>query len=109
MIDAKSKKLEKVVVFGGGSFGTAMGVALARSRPEIQVVLLLRDAYLCRDINELHCNTRYLKDDLLPMNVTATTSAVGAITGAQYAIHAVPVQHTRAFLAGIKVYFYLLF
>jgi hypothetical protein len=26
-----------------------------------QVVLLLRDPYLARDINTLHCNTRYLK------------------------------------------------
>lgn len=25
-----------------------------------QVVLLLRDPYLCKDINERHCNTRYL-------------------------------------------------
>ena len=26
-----------------------------------QVTLLLRDPYLCKDINQLHCNTRYLK------------------------------------------------
>lgn len=102
MIANRIQKLEKVVVFGGGSFGTAMGVALARAYPQVSVVLLLRDAYLCRDINELHVNTRYLKDFTLPNNVTATTSAVEAITGAQYAIHAVPVQHTRAFLAAIK-------
>ncbi|KAL4423723.1 hypothetical protein ABPG75_001024 [Micractinium tetrahymenae] len=94
--------VEKVVVFGGGSFGTAMGVALARQRKNIQVTLLLRDPYLCRDINELHCNTRYLKDFVLPANVNATTSAAEAIAGAQFAIHAVPVQHTRAFLQGIK-------
>lgn len=30
-----------------------------------QVVLLLRDPYLCKDINEQHCNTRYLKVLLL--------------------------------------------
>lgn len=118
------------------------------------MTLLLRDPYLCRDINELHCNTRYLKvsqvdgipcaaglgmihsyswhacchqrseklkqrckaqthkntihsfslqDFVLPANVTATTSAAEAIAGAQFAIHAVPVQHTRVFLKGIKV------
>ena len=96
------KKLEKVVIFGGGSFGTAMGVSLARQHPGLQVVLLLRDAYLCRDINESHRNTRYLPDWELPAGVTATTSAPQAIAGAQYAIHAVPVQHTRAFLKTIK-------
>ncbi len=51
----------QVVVFGGGSFGTAMAVALARQREEIEVAMVLRDPYLCKDINELHCNTRYLK------------------------------------------------
>lgn len=53
-------KTDKVVVFGGGSFGTAMGVALARQRSTLSVSLLLRDAYICRDINTLHTNTRYL-------------------------------------------------
>lgn len=99
---AKERRLEKIVIFGGGSFGTAMGVALARSHPDLQVSLLLRDAYLCRDINEKHCNSRYLPDFVLPPNVTATTSAVEAIAGSQYAIHAVPVQHTRVFLESIK-------
>ncbi|KAI3428544.1 hypothetical protein D9Q98_007366 [Chlorella vulgaris] len=95
-------RLEKVVVFGGGSFGTAMAVTLARQKSELQVTLLLRDPYLCKDINELHCNTRYLKDFTLPPNVSATTSPREAILGAQFAIHAVPVQHTRVFLEGIK-------
>jgi glycerol-3-phosphate dehydrogenase (NAD+) len=39
---------------------------------------------------------------VLPMNVSATTNAAEAIDGAQYAVHAVPVQHSRAFLEGIK-------
>lgn len=30
-------KVDKVVVFGGGSFGTAMGVALARQKEDLQV------------------------------------------------------------------------
>jgi glycerol-3-phosphate dehydrogenase (NAD+) len=50
----------KVVVFGGGSFGTAMGCSLARKRRELDVVLLLRDGKLAADINEHHCNTKYL-------------------------------------------------
>lgn len=47
-------------MFGGGSFGTAMGYSLARKRAELDVVLLLRDKQLCSDINEGHCNTKYL-------------------------------------------------
>ena len=39
----------------------------------------------------------------LPRNVVATTSALEAIDRAQYAIHAVPVQHSREFLSTIQV------
>lgn len=50
----------KVVVFGGGSFGTAMAASLARQKADMDIVMLLRDPNLCTDINTLHCNTRYL-------------------------------------------------
>ncbi len=39
-----------------------------------------------------------MQDLPLPPNVRATTLAAEACTGAQYAVHAVPVQHSRAFL-----------
>ena len=54
-------RIDKVVVFGGGSFGTAMGTALARQRGDLEVTLLLRDPYICNDIVVNHVNTRYLK------------------------------------------------
>ncbi len=45
----------------------------------------------------------YMQEYTLPNNVVATTSFVEAIQGAQYAIHAVPVQHSRKFLESIAV------
>lgn len=99
---AAAAACDKIVVFGGGSFGTAMAVALARQRPDLDVCMLLRDRAVCADVNERHANERYLPGRVLPPNVRATTSAVAAIAGAQYALHAVPVQHSRAFLEGIK-------
>lgn len=95
-------RTDKIVVFGGGSFGTAIAAALARKKPELNVTLLLRDPYVCQDINRTHRNTKYLQEFELPHNVRATTAAAEAITGAQYAVHAVPVQHTRAFLHSIR-------
>ena len=50
----------KVAVFGGGSFGTAMAVALARQKADLDVCMLLRDPVLCADINRKHENARYL-------------------------------------------------
>lgn len=44
-----------------------------------------------------------LQDLTLPQNITATTSMAEAIAGARFAIHALPVQHSRAFLTAIKV------
>lgn len=46
--------------------------------------------------------TLSLQDFVLPANVRATTDAAEAIAGASYAVHAVPVQHSRSFLASIK-------
>lgn len=44
------------------------------------------------------------QDFQLPRNVRATTDAAEAISGASYAVHAVPVQHSRAFLSSIRDY-----
>lgn len=96
------ERCDKIAVFGGGSFGTAMAVALARQKPTLDVCLLLRDAYVCRNINDRHVNERYLPGRTLPLNVRATTDPRDAIIGAQYALHAVPVQHSRAFLEAVK-------
>lgn len=96
------ERTDKVVVFGGGSFGTAMAAALARQRRELSVTMVLRDAAICHDINQQHKNTRYLTDFKLPTNITATTSLADAIRGASYAVHAVPVQHSREFLTHVK-------
>lgn len=43
-----------------------------------------------------------IQEFILPHNVRATTSASEAIMGAEYAVHAVPVQSSRAFLVAIK-------
>jgi hypothetical protein len=56
----KTKAAKKVVVFGGGSFATAMAVVAARAQPEAQVVMLLRDEAVRDDINYRQMNNRYL-------------------------------------------------
>ena len=45
----------QVAVFGGGSFGTAIGCALARQKPDLTVTLLLRDPQVSFSYSLLHC------------------------------------------------------
>jgi len=98
------RRTSKVVVFGGGSFGTAMASVLGQNKASLQVVLVLRDEALCKDINEKCINSRYLPDYELPPNVSATTDIEAAVEGAQYAVHAVPVQASRAFFTKNKAH-----
>ena len=92
----------QVAVFGGGSFATAMGAALARQKDDLQVHMLLRAEEQCENINQNHENSRYLPGFTLPDNLSASTNLESVLAGAQYVIHALPVQASRAFLASIK-------
>ena len=92
----------KVVVLGGGSFGTAMGTLLARNKASLDVVLLVRDAGTVTSINEQHVNARYLPKHTLPPNVRATTDAAEAIGSADYIVHAIPVQQSSAALTALR-------
>ncbi|OQU81017.1 hypothetical protein SORBI_3007G223801 [Sorghum bicolor] len=46
----------KVVVLGGGSFGTAMAAHVAAKKADLEVAMLLRDDLVCRSINNTHIN-----------------------------------------------------
>ncbi|XP_010931379.1 glycerol-3-phosphate dehydrogenase [NAD(+)] 2, chloroplastic isoform X1 [Elaeis guineensis] len=102
---AKSDVLErtkKVVVLGGGSFGTAMAAHVASKKAEMEVAMLVRDVDVCRDINETHFNSKYFPEHKLPENIIATTNAKDALLGADFCLHAVPVQFSSSFLEGIS-------
>ncbi|XP_015695006.2 glycerol-3-phosphate dehydrogenase [NAD(+)], chloroplastic [Oryza brachyantha] len=94
----------KVVVLGGGSFGTAMAAQVAAKKADLEVSMLLRDDLVCRSINHRHINCKYLPDHRLPENITATTSASDALAGADFCFHAVPVQFSSSFLQGISTH-----
>ncbi|CAH1445451.1 unnamed protein product [Lactuca virosa] len=104
---AKTDVLErtnKVVVLGGGSFGTAMASHVAGRKMQMEVNMLVRDPQICQSINQNHCNGKYFPDHKLPENVIATTDAKTAFTGADFCLHAVPVQFSSSFLEGVAEY-----
>ncbi|KAK0593289.1 hypothetical protein LWI29_034315 [Acer saccharum] len=95
------ERTKKVVVLGGGSFGTAMAAHVANKKNQLEVYMLVRDPLVCQSINETHFNRRYFPEHKLPDNVIATTDAKAALLGADYCLHAVPVQFSSSFLEGI--------
>ncbi|KAL2317574.1 hypothetical protein Fmac_031450 [Flemingia macrophylla] len=98
------QRTNKVVVLGGGSFGTAMAAHVANRKAELEVKMLVRDPQVCLSINESRCNCKYFPDHRLPENVVATTDAKSALLGADYCLHAVPVQFSASFLESVAEY-----
>ncbi|KAL5125033.1 Glycerol-3-phosphate dehydrogenase [NAD(+)] 2, chloroplastic [Glycine soja] len=98
------QRTNKVVVLGGGSFGTAMAAHVANRKAELEVNMLVRDPQVCLSINERHCNCKYFPDHRLPENVVATMDAKSALLGADYCLHAVPVQFSASFLESVAEY-----
>jgi glycerol-3-phosphate dehydrogenase (NAD+) len=95
-------KTEKVAIMGGGSFGTAMATLLARNKATLDVCILVRSEADATAINEQRVNRKYLPDHELPPSVRATTDPAVALPDADFIVHAVPVQSSRAFLETVR-------
>ena len=87
-------------MLGSGSFGTAMGVVIARNG--FDVVVHCRREEVAASINAKNRNPNYLTEYTLPKNLTATTSAAECLKDVSFVVHAVPIQSTFAYLDSIK-------
>lgn len=88
-------KFSSVCVAGGGSWGTALAHVAACGGHA--TTLYLRDETVCRAINEVHVNPRYLPSHPVHPDVAASTDP--AVLGAPLVVLAIPCQQQRAFLA----------
>jgi glycerol-3-phosphate dehydrogenase (NAD+) len=87
----------KIVIFGSGSFGTAMATAVARNGHE--VVVLSRSEEISVGINQEHRNLKYLTEfELLP-NISSTCDVDDALRSCDFIIHSVPVQASMQYLS----------
>src|ERR1700743_2938598 len=86
----------KVVVLGGGSWGTTVASICARRGPTVQWV---RSDATAADINEQHRNSRYLGNDVLPSEtLRATTDFAEAAHCADVVVMGVPSHGFRGVL-----------
>jgi glycerol-3-phosphate dehydrogenase (NAD(P)+) len=86
----------KVVVLGGGSWGTTVASICARRGPTLQWV---RSEETATDINENHCNTKYLGEEhVLSTSLRATTDFAEAAQSADVVVMGVPSHGFRGVL-----------
>jgi len=89
-------RLPKVVVLGGGSWGTTIASICARRGPTLQWV---RPEETAKDINENHRNSRYLGNDVeLSDTLRATTDFAEAADCADVLVVGVPSHGFRGVL-----------
>lgn len=94
--------LEKVVVLGGGSWGTALALSLAKSG--IDVDIWMRDKAQCESMNYARENLKYLPGVVIPNNIVAKHDIESALEGKTIIVSAVPTQSVRKCLQSMKEY-----
>lgn len=83
----------KIAFIGGGSFGTALAKSVTENGRE--AVIWDRKAEVVQEINEKHSNVRFLKDLVLPLELSATTNLKKAMKEADIIVLAVPSSAIR--------------
>jgi glycerol-3-phosphate dehydrogenase (NAD(P)+) len=83
-----------VAVLGGGSWGTALSIHLAREGRRVR--LWARDPVLVDEMVATSANTRYLPGLSLPSSVVPTASLDAALDAAAFVVVAVPSHGLRA-------------
>lgn len=93
MAEYVPEPVQRAVVIGGGSWGTALALLLARKGIEVHV--WCNQPAQADEFNAARANTRYLPGVDLPSNLRFTADPHRAAEGAQLAVSAVPTQFLR--------------
>jgi glycerol-3-phosphate dehydrogenase (NAD(P)+) len=83
----------RVAVLGGGSWGTALTVHLARAGHEVR--LWLRSEARARSLRETRENTRYLAGVALPEGLQTGTDLAGALAEVDFVLVVIPSEFCR--------------
>lgn len=94
----------KIAVMGAGSWGTTFAKVLADAGAEsgTEVMVWARRNEVAIEINTRHTNTRYLRETMLPANITSSSDTAEVLAGADLVVLAVPAQSLREQLLGFK-------
>lgn len=92
--------MRKIAVLGGGSWGTALAISLAKKG--IGVDLWCRNAEQAMQMAESRCNMKYLPNAVLPDEVYVTADLAEAVMEKEMIVLAVTSQSVRAVSEEIK-------
>lgn len=93
--------MKKIAILGGGSWGTALAIALCRSRRDHSLAMWVHDAALTRSITATRENSVYLPGFEIPERVEVTHEIRQAIRDAQVVLGVMPAAHAREVYAAI--------
>jgi glycerol-3-phosphate dehydrogenase (NAD(P)+) len=92
--------MSKIAFIGGGSFGTALAILLAKKGNEVSIYD--RDETVVNDINNNRRNDKYIKNLVIPESVKAFINLEEAVESADYLVLAIPSHVIRNMTKQIK-------
>jgi glycerol-3-phosphate dehydrogenase (NAD(P)+) len=87
--------MKKIAIIGGGSWGTALALALTRARREHGVALWVHDARLAESLAITRENSMYMPEYKLPERVEVTAELKRALHDAHIVVGVMPSAHAR--------------
>lgn len=91
-----------IAFLGAGNIATALALVLGKRAK--RVILYSIESAVTQSINEIHQNTKYLPDLLLPDSVCATDNLEEALRGARFVFVAVPSSAVAEVLSAARAY-----
>jgi len=92
--------MSKITFLGAGSFGSALAVLLAEKNNIVNIYN--RDENVVNEINIKRTNEKYMKNLMIPENITAFNNIDEAIEGADYIVLSVPSHVIRSMCKVLK-------
>jgi len=87
--------MKKIAVIGAGSWGTALAIALTRSRQAHKVALWVFEADICESLRTRRVNDVFLPGFEVPREVEVTNQLGEALAGADIVLSVMPSAHAR--------------
>jgi glycerol-3-phosphate dehydrogenase (NAD(P)+) len=87
--------MKKIAIIGGGSWGTALAIALSRSSRPHRLALWAHNAEIVEMLSSRRVNEIYLPGFALPAEIEVTGSLEKALAGADIILGVMPSAHAR--------------